>query len=243
MSWLGWVGGLVSLLLFYCISLWCSLMLSGVYKVNGKRHPTYSDAVLGILGRRSSRVLVVVQRVMLCLAAIGYAIAAADSMTYIANRSCSAGQSCMVKHWQMALVFGGEPGSQPGLSVPQPSPLHLAQRIMQHIDATGLPAITTGLIRGPAHLTVMLFCWSSGLQALLSLLPSLESVWLISALGAVMSLAYSVLTIGLGASQVQNGLGTLWGRPAPAHVRVFSIFNALGQMAFGEQQLATTVHI
>jgi amino acid permease len=122
MSWLGWVGGLVSLLLFYSISLWCSLMLSGVDKANGKRHPTYSDAVLGILGRRSSRVLVVVQRVMLCLAAIGYAIAAADSMTYIANRSCSTGQSCVVKHWQMALVFGGEPEPD-GALFPVPGPL------------------------------------------------------------------------------------------------------------------------
>jgi hypothetical protein len=88
----------------------------------------------------------------------------------------------------------------------------------------------------------MFVCRPAGLQVVLSLLPNLESVWLVSALGAFMSLAYSVLTIGLGASQVHNGLGTLWGRPAPADVRVFSIFNALGQMAFGKQQLATTVH-
>jgi hypothetical protein len=115
MSWLGWVGGLLSLLLFYGISLWCSLMLTAVYKVNGRRHPTYSDAVLAVLGRRSSRVLVVVQRVMLLLAAIGYQIAAADSLTYIANSGCDAaaakGQGCGVKHWQMTLGFGGELGA------------------------------------------------------------------------------------------------------------------------------------
>lgn len=112
MSWLGWVGGLLSLLLFYGISLWCSLMLTSVYKVNGRRHPTYSDAVLGVLGRRSSRVLVVVQRVMLLLAAIGYQIAAADCLTYIANSGCDAAasrQGCGVKHWHMTLAFGGEP--------------------------------------------------------------------------------------------------------------------------------------
>jgi hypothetical protein len=50
-----------------------------------------------------------------------------------------------------------------------------------------------------------------------------------------MSLCYSILTIGLGASQAHHSLGSLWGRAAPASVRVFSVFNALGQMAFGEQ--------
>lgn len=69
---------------------------------------------------------------------------------------------------------------------------------------------------------------------LLSLLPNLESVWLVSAVGAAMSLCYSILTIGLGASQAHHSMGSLWGRPAPASVRVFSVFNALGQMAFGE---------
>lgn len=114
MSWLGWVGGMLSLVLFYAISLWCSLMLTAVYKVNGVRHTTYSQAVLGILGRRDSTVLVVVQRVMLCLAAVGYEIAAADSMTFIAGRACAAGQQqgCMQKHWQMTLVFGGVRGGE-----------------------------------------------------------------------------------------------------------------------------------
>lgn len=177
MSWLGWVGGLVSLLLFYAISLWCSLMLAAVYKVDGHRHPTYSQAVLSILGRLDSRVLVVVQQIMLCLAAIGYAIAAADSMTFMAAQSCAQGQECVGKHWQMALIFGG-------------------------------------------------------VQMVLSLLPNLESVWLVSALGALMSIGYSLLTVGLGASQAHHGLGSLWGRSAPPGVRVFSILNALGQMAF-----------
>lgn len=46
---------------------------------------------------------------------------------------------------------------------------------------------------------------------------------------------YSLLTIGLGASQAHNGLGSLWGRTAAIpSVRVFSVFNALGQIAFGE---------
>lgn len=109
MSWLGWVGGLTSLLLFYAISMWCSLMLAGVYKVHERRHPTYSAAVSGILGRRSSRALAVVQRTMLCLAAVGYQIAAADSMAYIARRSCPAGGQCqLLKQGHMTLLFGGE---------------------------------------------------------------------------------------------------------------------------------------
>lgn len=48
----------------------------------------------------------------------------------------------------------------------------------------------------------------------------------------VLHTGYSLLTMGLGASQAHHRLGTLWGRAAPPGVRMFSIFNALGQMAF-----------
>lgn len=139
MSWLGWVGGLVSLLLFYAISLWCSLMLAAVYKVDGHRHPTYSQAVLSILGRLDSRVLVVVQQIMLCLAAIGYAIAAADSMTFMAAQSCAQGQECVGKHWQMALIFGGEahlccllPCNASNAGIAAASPRQLCYAELQH---------------------------------------------------------------------------------------------------------------
>lgn len=282
MSWLGWVGGIISLLLFYAISLWCSLMLTAVYKVNGRRHSTYSEAVLYILGRRSSRVLVVVQRVMLCLAAIGYHIAAADSMTYIANRGCAAGQQCVVKQWQMTLVFGGETPAchQHNTACPactlvghdcaccvshvwvhcavaqrsQTTVIHCKRCNTPVLRADALDctvcsvcqptlnqyvlyATVLAVLHHPLAACLAAAAYPAGLQVLLSLLPNLESVWLVSALGAVMSLAYSLLTVGLGASQAHHGLGSMWGRSAPPAERVFSIFNALGQMAFGKRFL------
>jgi hypothetical protein len=119
MSWLGWIGGLLSLLTFYAVSLWCSLMLAAVYHVDGRTHPTYSAAVSGILGRGRSRALAVVQRTMLCLAAIGYQIAAADSMSYMAGRSCPARGHCEgLRHGQLTLIFAG------GCEQPPPPPTH-----------------------------------------------------------------------------------------------------------------------
>jgi hypothetical protein len=50
MSWLGWVGGVIVLVLFFWITLWSSLLLSDMYEVDGVKHPTYRSAVLHILG-------------------------------------------------------------------------------------------------------------------------------------------------------------------------------------------------
>lgn len=42
-----------------------------------------------------------------------------------------------------------------------------------------------------------------------------NSVWWVSAIGAVMSVGYATLATALGASQAGNRLGTLTGRAAP----------------------------
>jgi hypothetical protein len=52
MSWLGWVGGVIVLVLFFWITLWSSLLLADMYEVDGVKHPTYRSAVLHILGER-----------------------------------------------------------------------------------------------------------------------------------------------------------------------------------------------
>lgn len=46
----GWVGGIVTLLVFYCITLWSSLLLTECHETGGMKHPTYRSAVLHILG-------------------------------------------------------------------------------------------------------------------------------------------------------------------------------------------------
>jgi hypothetical protein len=63
-------------------------------------------------------------------------------------------------------------------------------------------------------------------------LPSKNSAWWASALGAMMSIGYSSIAVGLGASQAGNKLGSLAGRPAAPVDKVFGIFNSLGNIGF-----------
>lgn len=46
----GWVGGIITLLVFYGITLWSSLLLTECHETGGMKHPTYRSAVLHILG-------------------------------------------------------------------------------------------------------------------------------------------------------------------------------------------------
>ena len=50
-SWLGWVVGVIVLVLFFVITLWCSLLLAEMHEVDGVKHPTYRSAVLAVLGK------------------------------------------------------------------------------------------------------------------------------------------------------------------------------------------------
>lgn len=149
MAWLGWVGGLLALLLFFVISLWCALMLTDVYmvrlllvrdepgacvdpgrrsrslkascdtcmlvvlslfrQVNGRRHTRYKFAVASILGPRHSLVLSIAQHANMVLTTIGYSIAAADSMSYVAQRICAAQGTplghCFHSQTLMSIIF------------------------------------------------------------------------------------------------------------------------------------------
>lgn len=50
MAILGWVGGILSLVVFYLATLLVSYLLVEVFEVNGKKNPRYFDAVGEILG-------------------------------------------------------------------------------------------------------------------------------------------------------------------------------------------------
>lgn len=52
LSMLGWLGGVVSLVAFFAVTLVCSFMLADMYEVDGRKHPTYGDAVVCVLGAR-----------------------------------------------------------------------------------------------------------------------------------------------------------------------------------------------
>jgi hypothetical protein len=51
----GWVGGIITLLVFYAITLWSSLLLTECHETGGMKHPTYRSAVLHILGEWQAR--------------------------------------------------------------------------------------------------------------------------------------------------------------------------------------------
>lgn len=68
----------------------------------------------------------------------------------------------------------------------------------------------------PQWQTVLIF---GILQMFLSQCPNLESVWVVSAVGAACSLGYSVIALALGASSLRGG-GSLWGREAPPFEKV-----------------------
>ncbi|KAF6259045.1 transmembrane amino acid transporter protein-domain-containing protein [Scenedesmus sp. NREL 46B-D3] len=177
----GMGGRIVALVFFFAVSLWAALMLTDVYMVNGRRHTRYKYAVYWILGARHSAILSVAQHANMILTTIGYQIAAADSMSYIAKRVCAANGtplgSCFSDQMMMTIIFGG-------------------------------------------------------VQVLMSQLPNLEAAWWASAIGAVMSIGYSVIAIALGAQEAHNGLGSLGGKPAPPSDKLFGIFNALGSFGF-----------
>jgi proton-coupled amino acid transporter len=50
LSMLGWLGGSIALVVFCGVTLWCSFMLSDMYEVDGRKHGTYGDAVISVLG-------------------------------------------------------------------------------------------------------------------------------------------------------------------------------------------------
>jgi hypothetical protein len=54
MSMLGWLGGSAALVAFFAVTLWCSAMLSDMHEVDGRRHSTYGEAVVAVLGARSA---------------------------------------------------------------------------------------------------------------------------------------------------------------------------------------------
>lgn len=109
MSWLGWVGGIITLLLFFAITLWSSLLLTECHETGGMKHPTYRSAVLHILGPGNAAILATFQYFNLVLSSIGYTVAAGQSLRIIVGEVCSRSrfETCYNSVWQMSLAFGG----------------------------------------------------------------------------------------------------------------------------------------
>ncbi|KIZ07946.1 hypothetical protein MNEG_0019 [Monoraphidium neglectum] len=167
---LGWLGGSIALVVFCGVTLWCSFMLSDMYEVDGRKHGTYGDAVISVLGRGSAVAVTVCQLSNLVLSSIGYSVAAGESMKMVVHSHCDVRDTgCGSTVWQMSIVFG----------------------------------IT---------------------QLFFSQMPTLESAWWSSMVGAAMSVLYSTAALGMGAASV--------GRKLEPRVKAFGVFNALGAIAF-----------
>lgn len=181
LSMLGWLGGIVALVAFFFVTMWCSFMLSDMYEYDGVKHGTYGDAVINILGRGSAVAVTICQVLNLVLSAIGYTVAAGESLRMVVASRCSLGDAVCegsIPTWQMSMVFGV-------------------------------------------------------IQLFFSQMPSLESAWWSSMVGAAMSVMYSTFALGMGASKADASRLTLTGRTGlEPRVKAFGVFNALGAIAF-----------
>ncbi|PUZ44038.1 hypothetical protein GQ55_8G056300 [Panicum hallii var. hallii] len=92
MAQLGWVPGLVAMVVFAAISYYTSTLLANCYRsgdpVAGKRNYTYTEAVRAILGGAQVKLCGVIQYANLVGIAIGYTIAASISMLAIKRADC-----------------------------------------------------------------------------------------------------------------------------------------------------------
>lgn len=79
---MGWIAGVLTLLMFSMITLYTASLLADCYRdpVSGKRNYTYMDTVKTFLGGSQYKACGVVQYTLLCGLAVGYTITASISM-------------------------------------------------------------------------------------------------------------------------------------------------------------------
>jgi hypothetical protein len=95
-------------------------------QVDGRRHTRYKFAVASILGPRHSLVLSIAQHADMVLTTIGYSIAVADSMSYVAQRICAAQGTpqglCFDNHVLMSIIFVSPQTSLPAHALDSAEP-------------------------------------------------------------------------------------------------------------------------
>ncbi|KNA14443.1 hypothetical protein SOVF_106820 [Spinacia oleracea] len=89
---LGWIGGIATLVIFSCITIYTSNLLADCYRspdpVTGKRNYTYMEEVRANLGRLNCIACGIVQYANLSGMVIGYTITASISMVAIQKSNC-----------------------------------------------------------------------------------------------------------------------------------------------------------
>eukprot|EP00887_Chlorella_sp_A99_P002221 scaffold21.g2221.t1 len=122
---LGWIGGMIMVLLFGWITWYTSRLLADAMVIDGIRYRTYQSAVEALFGRAGGIALAIVQYPNLILTAIAYNITGANSMNSFAltyqsftnTPLCSAealdsynnptGYCAASKLWVFCVIFGG----------------------------------------------------------------------------------------------------------------------------------------
>lgn len=104
---LGWVAGLIILILFGFITWGMAILMAKVHVVDGVRHHTYRQLVYHILGRNYTIGLAIIQQINVFLTAVAYYIAGASSLRKIAVSICEMqdSQDCFDTYWHWALIF------------------------------------------------------------------------------------------------------------------------------------------
>lgn len=85
MASLGWVAGLLCMVLFASITFGCGQLLIACHENGSKRHRTYFSAVHNILGKRHAQAMVIFQQILLIMMSLSYAITAGTSLASIAQ--------------------------------------------------------------------------------------------------------------------------------------------------------------
>lgn len=116
-KYLGWVAGVLCIIIFYLISLMSAKMLASVYCINGVEHARYHHAVRHLLSRNEAIAVSFFQLLNIFLTTMAYTITGATSGVQIAQSICElTGQDvnssqCFSSSsgglWKLALMFGG----------------------------------------------------------------------------------------------------------------------------------------
>lgn len=208
---LGWVGGIVTQLLFAVITLYTSFMLCDKLRfphpTEGERTYTYPGAVRLYLGKNFIVFCGVIQHLNLVSTSIGYTVTSGIAMASVYRAHCY--------HYNQAA--------------------RIADNVGKFADPT-----VPGDTGDPCYPTVNKYMIIFGCIELLFIqIPDMDRLWWLSIVAAIMSFVYATIGVGLSisrATQHDHPTGTIQGAwhdedYTPAY-KTWNIMLALGNVAF-----------
>lgn len=211
---LGWVGGLITMVVFSFITYYTSILLSYCYRSgdpdSGHRNYTYMDAVRSHLGTP-------VQLFWF------------DTFTLIDSLKCMAGegQVKMCGYLQYVNIFGTAIGYTIAAAI---SMIAVVRSDCFHRNGHG------AVCNVPSNPFIIIF---GAIEVVFSQIPDFDQIWWLSILAAVMSFSYSFICLYLGIAQVvANGVlkgnmtGIVVGTEVTKMGKLWRVFQALGNIAF-----------